>query len=160
MVILRIWSPSRHEGQTAGYSSVAVASAWGEAYMSVRAATADGPPRQIGATASLADDLAAAGTSLPQRWQFSDFDEARVLRLWHQCRGSVLAGGYSQAGSRNNCFKLCDRLLYAAQGQEVEMLGSASLRKSAHGSLQISLLVDNYSALSARADACQKIGRW
>ena len=40
------------------------------------------------------------------------------------------------------------------------MLGSASLRKSAHGSLQISLLVDNYSALSARADDCQKIGRW
>ena len=128
--------------------------------MSVRAATADGPPGQRGGTASLAHDMAAAGASVPQRWQFSGLDEARVLRLWHQCRGSVLAGGYSQAGSRNNCFKLCDRLLYAAQGQEVEMLGSASLRKSAHGSLQISLLVDNYSALSARADDCQKIGRW
>lgn len=160
MVILRIWSPSRHEGQANGFSSFAVASAWGEAYMSTRAATADGRPGQRGGTASLADDLAAAGATLPQRWQFRDFDEARVLRLWHQCRGSVLAGGYSKAGSRNNCFKLCDRLLYAGQGQEVEMLGSASLKKSAHGSLQISLLVDNYSALSARADDCQKIRRW
>ncbi len=128
--------------------------------MSVRAAKPDGLPRPVGATASLADDLDAAGTALPQRWQFSRFDEARVLRLWHQCRGAVLAGGYSQAGSRNNCFRLCDRLLYAGQGQEVEMLGSASLSKSAHGSLQISLLVDNYSALSARATDCQQIGCW
>ena len=111
-------------------------------------------------TATLADDIEAAGADTVYTWRYTRLDEARMLRFWNQCRGFAAAHWGKPTGSHNNCFRFCDIVLAAGQGVAVEPVSPLSLTARARAAQRAATLASNYSVLSANADGYLKVGLW
>ena len=160
MVILRVWTPLSSKEKPTGYASIALSNVQGGAYMSVRAVKATDHGREIVRSATLGDDVDAAGAEAVLTWKFTRLNEARMLRIWDQYRTATSVEMREFADARTRCFLFCDWALAAGRGYEVDEPSAAPLRRRAQGALIMSTLANSHSALASRADHYLTFERW
>ena len=160
MVLLRIWSPLSSKENLTGYSSILLNNPHGSAYMSVRALKVTEGNRVLYRSATLADDIEAAGADTLLTWKFTRLDEARMLRIWDQYRTTVSVEMREVADAKKKCFSFCDWAIAAGRGFDVNEPSVASFKKRAEGALCKATLANSYAALAGRADHYLKFERW
>ena len=160
MVILRIWSPLSSKENVTGYASIFLRHPQGSAYMSLRAVRVKENGKEIVRSATLADDIEAAGTETSLVWKFTRLNEPRMLRIWEQYQTTTTLEMREVAEAKKKCFSFCDWVLAAGRGYEVESPSAAPLKKRAEGALLMATIANTHGALANRADQYMKFERW
>lgn len=159
MVTLRIWYPSRHNGFGPGSSSLAINSVWGRAYISTRPVKSGDTRRRMDTpTATLNDDIEAEGEDARNIWIYQRLDEGRMLRLWSGLQSGVPAIWKQNEPSAS--FHMCDMILAAGRGYDVEETPLSSATGRARGTTELATLASSYLQMAAHAEHYMKVEHW